>query len=233
MKGSVTGGITGVQVEVKRRRRALCVLSGGMDSAVAAAAVQAQGYEIESLFIAYGQRAERMEYQAADAITSRLHGTMHTAILPLNDLPSALFSDEPLPPLKNKNRTPDTWVPCRNLVLVSLAAAYAEALGAEIIVTGFNAEEAVYYPDNGIEFIKAMNEVLKHAVAIQSTPPRLVCPLTKYKKPDIVRLGVRLNVPFELTYSCYTGDDHHCGCCESCLRRIRGFKEAGLDPVMP
>ncbi len=224
------GGITTVQI---RRRRALCVLSGGMDSAVAAAAVQAQGYDMECLFVAYGQRAEQMEYQAANAIAARLHGTLRVVVLPLNDLPSALFSEKPLVPLKDRSKTPDTWVPARNLVLVSLAAAYAEALDAEVIVTGFNAEEAAYYPDNGIEFIRAMNKVLKHSVAIQHTPPRLVCPLANYRKPDIIRLGARLNVPFELTYSCYTGNDHHCGCCESCVRRIRGFKEAGLEPVMP
>ncbi len=218
MKGSVTGGITGVQVEVKRRRRALCVLSGGMDSTVAAAAVQAQGFEMECLYIAYGQKTERMEYQAADAIATWLRGPLHVAVVPLNDILS-------LPDYEGKE------VPYRNLVFVSLAAVYAKALDAEIIVTGFNAEEAADYPDNSAAFIESVNRALKYTNA--QNPPRLVCPLAKYKKPDIVRLGTRLNVPFELTYSCYIGDEHHCGCCESCVRRIRGFREAGLEPVMP
>ncbi|NQE05185.1 7-cyano-7-deazaguanine synthase [ANME-1 cluster archaeon GoMg1] len=131
--------------------------------------------------------------------------------------------------LDKEKETPSTWVPCRNLILLATASAYAEVISADAIFVGFNAEEARSYPDNEKEFVERYNVVLEKAVASFSQPPTVKAPLVDLLKPEIIKKGVEVKAPLHLTYSCYLGDDKHCSVCESCLHRRRGFKEAGVD----
>ena len=126
-------------------------------------------------------------------------------------------------------KTPSTWVPCRNLVLLATACAYAEVVSADALFVGFNAEEARSYPDNEKEFVVRFNAVLEKAVASFSQPPTVRAPLADLLKSGVVKKGVEVGAPLHLTYSCYLGGKKHCGVCESCLRRRRGFREAGVE----
>ncbi|MHC1579741.1 MAG: 7-cyano-7-deazaguanine synthase, partial [Candidatus Alkanophagales archaeon] len=111
----------------------------------------------------------------------------------------------------------------------SLASAYAEVLRAHAIFTGFNAEEAASYPDNSEDFVERFNATLEFAVASFSKPPVVITPLVRLLKPQIVRLGVEVGAPLELTWSCYLGGERHCGVCEACVRRKNAFRAAGVE----
>jgi 7-cyano-7-deazaguanine synthase len=218
--------------------RAVCLCSGGLDSTVAATIARRSGMDVYLIHISYGQQAEGREIQAVRRIADAI-GASHLMLTGLD-----LFRD--LSPLTTRgariprggevsldsDSTPPTWVYCRNTVLLSIAAAYAEYLGAESIYVGFNAEEAMSYPDNRQEFVERFNALLERAVASFSRPPEVVAPLVGMRKKDIVRLGAEIKAPLELTWSCYLNGETHCGTCESCLHRRRGFVEAGVpDPT--
>ncbi|MHC1636056.1 MAG: 7-cyano-7-deazaguanine synthase QueC [Candidatus Methanospirareceae archaeon] len=221
-------------------KKAVCVCSGGIDSTVAATIASKEDYELYLFHASYGQRAEEKEKEAVKKIALYLGAKeIKYADIPfLRILGSSSLTD------KSKEirlgadlledtteETPPTWVPCRNLLLLAHASAYAEVIGAEAIFVGFNAEEAKSYPDNSKEFVERFNATLKKAIASFSRPPLIKAPLVDLLKPDIIRLGVEIKAPLHLTYSCYLGGDNHCGLCESCLRRKRGFKEAGVEDI--
>ncbi len=221
------------------RRPAVCVCSGGIDSTVATAIAAREGYELHVLHVSYGQRAEWREREAVKEISAHL-GAVELKFVDiglfrelggsaLTDLTVPVPAGEEVELTKNERETPPTWVPCRNLVLLAIASAYAEAIGAESIFVGFNAEEARAYPDNDKEFLKRYNLVLRKAVASFSRPPQVRAPLVDLEKPEIIRRGMELGVPFKLTYSCYLGGEKHCGRCESCQRRRRGFLMANVE----
>lgn len=130
---------------------------------------------------------------------------------------------------KKERETPLTWVPCRNLLLLAHASAYAEVIQADAIFVGFNAEESRSYPDNDKEFVDTFNAMLSKAVAYFSKTPIVKAPLVDFLKKDIIAKGIEVKAPLNLTYPCYFGRDKHCGVFESCLRRRRGFKEAGVE----
>lgn len=220
---------------------AVCVCSGGIDSTVAAAIASQEGYELHFFHASYGQRAERKEKAVVEQIAAYLGAKeLKLAEIPfLKDLGGSSLTDikRAIPAggevdLDNQGETPSTWVPCRNLILLATASAYAEVISADAIFVGFNAEEARSYPDNEKEFVERYNAVLEKAVASFSQPPTVKAPLVDLLKPEIIKKGVEVKAPLHLTYSCYLGDDKHCGICESCLHRRRGFKEAGVvDPT--
>ncbi|MBA5942252.1 MAG: 7-cyano-7-deazaguanine synthase QueC [Methanophagales archaeon] len=225
-------------------KTAVCICSGGIDSTVAATIAANEGYELHLVHASYGQRAEVREKEAVKKI-ARYLGLMENE-LKFVEIPfltvlgtSALIDpwiNVPLDvdvDLNEERETPQTWVPCRNLVLLAHASAYAEVIGAEAIFAGFNAEEARSYPDNGVEFVKRYNALLEEAVASFSRVPSVKAPLISLFKPEIIKKGYGAGAPLHSTYSCYLGDAAHCGSCESCLRRKRGFKEAGVeDPTV-
>ena len=123
---------------------------------------------------------------------------------------------------KSAESASSVWVPARNTVFTSIAAAYAESIGAEIIIVGWDKEEANTFPDNSKEFLESFNELFKVGSPIDL---EIRAPAIDLDKDEIVKLGSDVNAPMELSYSCYKGTDTHCGVCESCMRRKRGFKK--------
>ncbi|MEA2074126.1 MAG: 7-cyano-7-deazaguanine synthase QueC [Euryarchaeota archaeon] len=219
-------------------KNAVCVCSGGIDSTVAATIASHEEYKLHIFHASYGQRAEEREKEAVERI-ARYLGVKEPKFVEIPFLKelggSALTDVKRTVPvteevdLDKEQETPSTWVPCRNLILLAHASAYAEVIGAEALFVGFNAEEARSYPDNDVEFVKRYNEVLEKAVASFSQPPVVKAPLVHLLKPAIIKKGVEVEAPLHLTYSCYLGAEKHCGICESCLHRRRGFKEAGVE----
>jgi len=215
----------------------VCVCSGGIDSTVAATIASREGYELYVLHVSYGQRAELREREAVKRISAYLGAAdlKFTTIDMIKELGGSALTDyrKVVPAGEevklDKNETPPTWVPCRNLVLLSLASAYAEAISADSIFVGFNAEEAKSYPDNSKEFVERYNVVLEKAVASFSTPPEVRAPLVDLLKPEIIKKGIEVGAPLKFTYSCYLGGEKHCGLCESCQHRRRGFRDAGVE----
>jgi len=221
--------------------KAVCVLSGGLDSTVATAIVKRQGHEIYIFHANYGHKSEKKEIEAVKEIAERL-GAKETKFVDLTflkELGHSSLTDESLEvPVKEEvslgaKETPQTWVPMRNTVLLSLAGAYAESLGAKKIFVGFNAEEGLGYPDNRPPFVEAFNLILERGTASFTEPkPKIEAPLINLDKVGIIKKGIEVNAPFELTWSCYFGREKHCGVCESCQHRKRGFKETGVkDPI--
>lgn len=218
--------------------KAVCLCSGGLDSTVAATIARRSGMDVYLIHVSYGQQAELREIEAV----RRIAGAIGASDLMLSTLDlfrglSALTTPcaripQGVEVSLDSGSTPPTWVYCRNTVLLSMAAAYAEYLGAESIYVGFNAEEAMSYPDNRPEFVERFNALLERAVASFSRPPKVVAPLVDMRKNEIVRLGTEIKAPLELTWSCYLDGEIHCGTCESCQHRRRGFMEAGVpDPT--
>lgn len=221
-----------------KTKKAVCLCSGGMDSTTAATIAKKAGYELYLFHVNYGQKAEKKELDVISKIKDALGAVDLVSVdIDLFRNLSALTSDESTIPTGdqvdlNAKATPPTWVQCRNLVFVSLAAAYAEYLGAERIYVGFNAEEAQSYPDNRPEFVERFNFLLPKAVASYSKPPIIEAPLVNMFKREIVETGIKIGAPLALTWSCYLNGEKQCGTCESCQHRKRGFMEAGVaDPT--
>lgn len=221
-----------------RTKIAVCVCSGGIDSTVAAAIASQEGYELHLFHASYGQRAEEQEKEAVEKIAAYLGAKeLKFVEIPfLKELGGSSLTDitREVPVAEKVNldeekETPSTWVPCRNLILLATASAYAEVVSADAIFVGFNAEEAKSYPDNEKEFVSRYNLVLEKAVASYCQPPTVKAPLVDLLKPDIIKKGIEVEAPLHLTYSCYLGGEKHCGICESCLHRRRGFKEADVE----
>jgi len=220
----------------RMRPKAVCLCSGGLDSTVAAAKALDEGFEISIIHILYGQKAEGREERAVQEIAKALGASevrFARTDLFYNHAPLTT-AGSPIPTgdevdIRGPKPTPSTWVYCRNLVFGSMAAAYAEEIGAEGIYVGFNAEEGESYPDNRPKFVDRFNLLLEKSVASFSRPPKIEAPLLHLYKPGIVRMGAELGAPMALTWSCYREGTVHCGECESCQHRRRGFMEAGVD----
>ena len=217
----------------------MVLLSGGLDSSVALAVAIADGYDVHALTIEYGQRHNR-EVEAARSMAKH-HGVDHKVVRvdlsafggsSLTDVSSRVPTDTP--PNEIGQSIPSTYVPARNIVFISVAMAWAEALDSDAVFIGANAVDYSGYPDCRPEFIEAMQRVADAGTrrGVEGKPIRLVAPLMKDTKADIVKRGVDLEVPFEHTWSCYRGRPRACGACESCILRLRGFAMAGAtDPI--
>ncbi len=221
---------------MEKRPKAISVLSGGLDSTVATTYFNDK-YKTHAITFDYGQKSAEMEIKSSKAICSFL-GIKHTVIqLPwLRKLgKSALTSDTEVPKLKleqleNKEICDETarkvWVPGRNVVFTAIATSFAEAEGARIIIVGWDLEEAVTFPDNSKEFLKQFNNLLKTGTLEEV---QIKAPLIDLNKNQIVKLGDKKNAPLDLSYSCYMGENEHCGVCESCMRRRRAFRESYVE----
>jgi 7-cyano-7-deazaguanine synthase len=222
-------------------RRAVVLLSGGLDSATTAAIARDQGFEIYALSFDYGQR-HRHELDAARRVAEAMVVREHRMItIDLRQFgASALTTDAAVPKDRSDEQMqagiPITYVPARNTVFLSLALAYAEVSGAADIFIGVNAIDYSGYPDCRPEFIEAFERLANLAtkVAVEGRLTfRIHTPLVRLTKAEIIRRGVELGVDYSLTHSCYDPDEHGKGCgrCDSCLLRKRGFAEAGVsDP---
>jgi 7-cyano-7-deazaguanine synthase len=131
-------------------------------------------------------------------------------------------------PDKSSETASSVWVPARNTVFTSIALSYAESIGAEIIIVGWDAEEAATFPDNSKEYLEKFNEL----IGVGSPDNiKIEAPAIDLDKEEIVKLGVEVGAPMELSYSCYKGSDKHCGVCESCMRRKRAFKKLNIEDL--
>lgn len=220
-----------------RDRRAVVLLSGGLDSATALAVARSQGYACFALTMDYGQR-HRIELEMA-ARQASLQEVAEHLVLPL-DLrsvsPSALTADIPVPKEGLTADIPVTYVPARNTIFLSFALAWAETLGGADIFVGVNALDYSGYPDCRPEFIEAFQRLahLATKAGVTGNAMTIHTPLIRMSKSEIIQLGIQLVVPFEWTSSCYdpAPNGRPCGACDSCRLRAKGFDEAGLsDPL--
>lgn len=223
-----------------RSPRAVVLASGGLDSTVTAAMAKQEGFELFFLTIAYGQR-HAVEIDRARQIAAALGGANHLVLkLDLQAIGgSALTSLAAVPKdraEKERRRSiPVTYVPGRNLIFLSLAAAHAEVVGAPFIYFGANVLDYSGYPDCRPEFIRAFETAVKEGTkaGMEGNPLQVKAPLLMLTKEEIIRQGIELQVPFHLTHSCYDPvGDQACGRCDSCLIRLEGFAKAGIvDPI--
>ncbi|MBU0761828.1 MAG: 7-cyano-7-deazaguanine synthase QueC [Candidatus Altiarchaeota archaeon] len=217
--------------------KAVVLLSGGLDSAVTAYIAKAQGYDIYALTFDYGQR-HRKEIEAAKKIVKKLSVVEHKILsIDLTQIGgSALTSDLAVPQgksfseIKSSEEIPVTYVPARNTILLSCALGYAEVVGADAIFIGANHMDYSGYPDCRPEYFAAFQDLANLATkrGIEGNYVEIKTPIINLDKKEIILKGAELNVPFELTWSCYVGGEKACGKCDSCTIRLAGFKQAGL-----
>ena len=223
-------------------RRAVVLLSGGLDSYTAAAMMRAEGFELYALTVRYGQVHER-EVAAARDVAKALKIARHIE-LDVNLAAfggSALVGDGAIPKDRQlegegSNQIPATYVPARNTIFLSLAMGWAEVLGAGTIVIGVNAIDYSGYPDCRPEYIEAFEKLaaLATQAGVEGWRLTIRAPLIHMSKADIVRQGTALGLDYGLTHSCYDPlpGGRPCGRCDSCVLRARGFEEAGVvDPL--
>jgi 7-cyano-7-deazaguanine synthase len=223
-------------------RRAVVLLSGGLDSATSLAWARAEGFAVHALTIAYGQR-HGIEVARAGELARRIGVASHRVLqLDLSFLAGSALTDRRIEVPKSRSDEeiasgiPVTYVPARNTVFLALAMAWAESIGACDLVIGVNAVDYSGYPDCRPEFLRAFESVARLGTKTGSSgePWTVHAPLSGASKAEIVARAVALGVPIELTVSCYEpGEDGAaCGLCDACRLRARGFTEAGLlDPA--
>src|SRR5271167_2597380 len=218
-----------------KQSRVVVLLSGGMDSCVCAA-LAARDHDAAAVHISYGQRTEERERQSFLAICQRLK--IHDKLMVRNEAlraigGSALTDDAIAVPTAEEvgQSIPVTYVPFRNAHFLAVAVSWAEVLGAEKVYIGAVEPDSSGYPDCRPEYYKAFNEVVKAGTKEGSI--RVVAPLIAMHKAGIVTLGLELGAPLDLTWSCYQGEDRACGVCDSCVLRLRGFREAGGEDPIP
>jgi 7-cyano-7-deazaguanine synthase len=221
----------------QKKSRAVVLLSGGMDSCVCAA-LAARDFETAAVHISYGQRTEERERSAFLAICDRLG--IHDRLVVRNEAlrvigGSALTDPDiavPESPLAGPtgHEIPVTYVPFRNAHFLSVAVSWAEVLSAEKIYIGAVEQDSSGYPDCRPAYYRAFNEVIK--TGTKDGRIEIVTPLIGLRKSEIVTLGLELGAPFDLTWSCYSREDRACGVCDSCVLRLRAFRQAGaVDPI--
>jgi 7-cyano-7-deazaguanine synthase len=215
--------------------RVVVLLSGGMDSCVCAA-LAARDYEAAALHVSYGQRTEERERRAFDSICDRL-GIAHRLVIQneaLSRIGGSALTDAALrvPEADGQigHSIPITYVPFRNAHFLAAAVSWAEVLGAEKVFIGAVEQDSSGYPDCRPEYYRAFNEVIR--AGTREGRIEITTPLIAMRKAAIVRLGLELGAPFDLTWSCYSEQDRACGVCESCVLRLRAFEAAGVpDPI--
>jgi 7-cyano-7-deazaguanine synthase len=219
------------------QKLAVALVSGGLDSMVSAALAREAGFRLLALSVDYNQR-HRVELKAAARVASALGAERHV-VLPL-DLSafggSALTADIDVPKDGVQPGIPVTYVPARNTIFLSLSLGWAEAAGARDLFIGVNALDYSGYPDCRPEFITGFERLAELATkaGVEGEPFRIQAPLQSMTKADIVREGARLELDMGLSWSCYdpAPDEKHCGLCDSCRLRSKGFEEAGVpDPT--
>lgn len=218
-------------------KKAVILLSGGLDSTTVLAIAQDQGYECYTMSFDYGQR-HRSELAASQNVSKALGAVDHKTIrLDLRDIGgSALTDDDIEVPEELGDGIPVTYVPARNTVFLSLALGWAEVLGARDIFIGANDVDYSGYPDCRPEYLEAFENMANLATkaGVEGDRFRIQAPLLRLTKADIIKEGDRLGVDYGITISCYQADDEGraCGVCDSCRYRKKGFEEAGVvDPT--
>jgi 7-cyano-7-deazaguanine synthase len=216
-------------------KRAVVLLSGGMDSCVCAA-LAARDYSAAALHVSYGQRTEERERQSFLAICQRLN--IQEKLLVRNEALRAIggsaLTDKAIAVPTSQATSQDipvTYVPFRNAHFLAVAVSWAEVLGAEKIFIGAVEQDSSGYPDCRPEYYEAFNRVIK--TGTREGTIEIATPLIHLRKSQIVRLGLELGAPFDLTWSCYSRQDWACGVCDSCRLRLRSFAAAGVSDPIP
>jgi 7-cyano-7-deazaguanine synthase len=217
-----------------RKSRAVVLLSGGMDSCVCAA-LAVRDHDAAAVHISYGQRTEQRERRSFLAVCQRL-GIQDKLVIrneALHAIGGSALTDENIavPPSEGLGpNIPVTYVPFRNAHFLAVAVSWAEVLGAKKVYIGAVEPDGSGYPDCRPAYYRAFNEVVK--MGTKEGDIEIVTPLIAMRKNEIVRLGLELGAPFDLTWSCYSRQDEACGICDSCVLRRRAFVTAGMqDPV--
>jgi 7-cyano-7-deazaguanine synthase len=223
-----------------QRSRAVVLLSGGMDSCVCAA-LAARDHEAAALHVSYGQRTEQRERRAFESICDRLE--IRERLLVRNEAlraiggsaltdPNIAVPSSAVPEAHDVGvgaavGVPVTYVPFRNAHFLAVAVSWAEVLGAGKVYIGAVEPDSSGYPDCRPEYYRAFNEVVK--AGTKEGTIRVVTPLIAMHKREIVTLGLELGAPLDLTWSCYQREDRACGVCDSCVLRLRAFRDAGAE----
>jgi 7-cyano-7-deazaguanine synthase len=219
------------------KRKAVVLLSSGLDSSVNLFEAAQKEEVVLALTFNYGQKAAQKEIEHSAKLADYLKIPHKVLSLPwFKDFnkSSLLVDSEAVPTGKNVDiqsheqslqTAKSVWVPNRNGIFLNIGAAFAEALGAQIVIPGFNAEEATTFPDNSEAFMKELTTSLSYSTA---NHVQVECFTVKLQKPDIVKKGMALNMPWHLLWPCYFSKEKWCGECESCLRSKRAFSVAGV-----
>ena len=218
------------------KTRAVVLLSGGMDSCVCAALAARKG-TVAALHVSYGQRTEERERQAFEAICERLRISQKLVLRneALARIGGSALTDKSIavPEADSRgavNQIPATYVPFRNAHFLAAAVSWAEVIGAKKVYIGAVEQDSSGYPDCRPEYYRAYDQVIR--TGTKAGDIELVTPVIGMRKWEIVRLGLELAAPFDLTWSCYSRQDRACGVCESCTLRLRAFEQAGApDPI--
>jgi 7-cyano-7-deazaguanine synthase len=214
--------------------KAVVLLSGGMDSCVCAV-LAVRDHDTAALHVRYGQRTEAREQQSFQAVCDRLRIQDRLIIRneALGMIGGSALTDESIAVPRSEtvgHHVPITYVPFRNAHFLAAAVSWAEVLGAQKVYIGAVEPDSSGYPDCRPAYYKAFNEVVK--AGTKEGNIEIVTPLIAMRKAEIVRLGLELGAPFDLTWSCYSRADQACGVCDSCVLRLRAFQAAGIqDPV--
>ena len=220
------------------RQKAVVCLSGGMVSCVCAA-LAARDFEVYAVHFSYGQRTETRELRSAEEV-ARIVGVrelLHLKIDLFRRIGGSALTDAAIavPAASADESTigsevPVTYVPFRNAHFLSAGVSWAEVLGARTVFIGAVEQDSSGYPDCRPAYYEAFNELIRRGT--KEGEIRVVTPLIEMRKSEIVRLGVELGAPFHVSWSCYSGEREACGVCESCVLRLRAFREAGaVDPI--
>ena len=215
--------------------RAVVLLSGGMDSCVCAA-LAVREHEAAAVHISYGQRTEQREresfFRICDALGIRDRLAVRNQAFRM--IGGSALTDPSIAVPESRtlgHEIPVTYVPFRNAHFLAVAVSWAEVLGAEKVYIGAVEQDSSGYPDCRPAYYEAYNRVIQAGTKEGSI--RVVAPLIAMRKAEIIRLGLELGAPFHLTWSCYSRDDRACGVCDSCVLRLRAFREAGFEDPIP
>lgn len=221
-------------------KKAVCLISGGLDSAVSAFIAKDMGYDLFALSFFYGQRHNK-EIESAKKIAKILDVKKHVIFnIDIGQFGGSSLVDESIKlEIDHKledigNGIPNTYVPARNTIFLSIALGFAETVDADAIFIGATAVDYSGYPDCRPEYFNAFQKMSDLATkkGINGKSIRIITPVLKLNKSEIIKKGHTLDVPFDKTWSCYSGKEKACGRCDSCLLRLKGFKKAGLkDPL--
>jgi len=217
------------------KSRAIVLLSGGMDSCVCAA-LAARDFDAAAVHVSYGQRTEERERQSFLAICRRLNIQDRLMVRSevFRQIGGSALTDQSIDVPESEEvgqSIPVTYVPFRNAHFLAVAVSWAEVLGAEKVYIGAVEPDSSGYPDCRPAYYKAFNEVVQ--TGTRDGRIEIITPLIAMKKADIVRLGLELGAPFDLTWSCYSREDRACGACDSCILRLRAFQFAGAQDPIP
>lgn len=215
------------------KQKAVVLLSGGLDSATTLAIALDDGYDVHALSFDYGQKHKK-ELEAAKRIAGHYKVKHKIVKIDLSWAKSAITDKKIKIPEKRKNigkDIPVTYVPARNMIMLSFALAYAETINTDAVFIGANAIDYSGYPDCRPEFYRAFQKVAELGTkkGIESKAIQIKYPLINMSKSEIIKKGISLKVPYHLTWSCYKGKKKACGKCDSCILRLKGFEEAGYD----